>query len=804
MKKQFLVGITLNALISAPSMAADLLPLAPRPSLPLFSWTGFYAGVTAGGAWGSYDPQTSTIGGDSAEQAAAITGIGHQKINPIGFATGMETGYNWQNGAFLIGFEADLQAVHLNGTANSSAILYPGPDATGAFVVSSYGNSNWLFTARPRVGWVAPNNWLLYATGGLAVTQLNSDFVLTDTNGLLESAKANTGKAGYAVGGGVEVPLSGWLSLKAEYLFAHFGRTNAPVTSNTIAVSSPNQIFSHSADLTANIARVGLNYRFFGGDARTPAITPLWAAVPFFTEWEIETGARLWFSSGKLGAPQPLLNVPGDRVASRLIYANLDAYSGESFARIDHTSGFFVKGFLGAGGIGHGKLDDEDFPSDVAYSDTLSSASGHLGYANIDAGYTFLRAPGAKLGAFAGYNYYTQSINTYGCTQLASDTSCAPSGTNSPNFLIIANNSRLNSMRLGLSAQFMLTDRLRFTADAAYLPLVNFKGQDDHNARELLLPQSASGGDGVMIEGILGYDVTEAWNVGLGARYWAWNTRTGTTIFNNLTNPAENAIEPARFTSERYGAFLQTSYRWGTTPKAAEDGVAMPIVAAAAPMNWTGLYVGGHMGGGWSNDHWFDPFGPTLSEKGGLNAAGFGDITHGTGPLGGGQIGFNWQTGPWVFGLQADASGADLHGENTCFSGLGGVNCQRVVNALGTLAGRVGYGWNRSLVYVKSGGAWANTAYSLNANTNALTLGSGTTRVNEGGWTIGGGIEYAFTDHWTVLAEYDHIGMPGRSVSFPTIADGTTISVRQSIEIFKLGMNYKFDFAGPAQVVAKY
>ena len=555
MKNRLLAGIAFNALIPTVSMAADLAPPVP----PLFSWTGFYAGMTAGAAWGSYDPRTSTAAGEYPDElrAAAVTGAGRQSLAPAGFTTGIEVGYNWRNGPLLIGFEADLQALHLNRTVNSGAIPYP--DAAGQFVVSAYGNANWLVTARPRIGWVAPNDWLFYVTGGFAATQLDSNYQFTDSFGVTESARFNGGKAGYAAGVGIEVPLADRLSLEAEYLYAHFGRTNAPVTSNSIAALYPTQVFNQSGNLSANLVRLGLNYQFLGGDGRFESrapTAPVPLAAPLLAMWEIETGARLWFSSGKLGAPQPLLNVPGHLVASRLIYANLNGFSGETFARVDHSSGVFVKGYLGAGGFGNGKLDDEDFPAETSYSNTLSTASGHLSYGTVDVGYTFLSTPSAKVGAFIGYNYYAQDINTYGCTQLAADISCLV-GSTAPNFLIIANDSRFNSMRLGLSAQFRLTERLNFTAEAAYMPWVTVNGHDDHVARQLQIPFSSSAGDGVMLEGILGYDVTDAWNVGIGARYWAWNTQTGIETFNFLTNPAANALEPARFTAERYGVFLK-------------------------------------------------------------------------------------------------------------------------------------------------------------------------------------------------------------------------------------------------------
>ena len=109
------------------------------------------------------------------------------------------------------------------------------------------------------------------------------------------------------------------------------------------------------------------------------------------------------------------------RLASRLIWANLDTLSGETYGRVDHVSGWFVKGFLGAGGIYSGKFNDEDFPYRGRHRvfQYVFVQYGSLGYATIDLGYSVLKSPGAKFGPFVGYNYYTQHVNGFGCTQIA-------------------------------------------------------------------------------------------------------------------------------------------------------------------------------------------------------------------------------------------------------------------------------------------------------------------------------------------------------------------------------------------------
>ena len=795
-------GVASIALVAGPATAADVLTHAPVPAPAPSSWNGGYVGITAGGAWSAFATTTST--GVNPETpfsngsiVGAVNAAGANSAKTNGFATGIEAGYNWQNGPFLLGVEADLQSLHLNGAASSGAVRYP--NMSGQFFTTAYTGINWLMTARARAGLVAENGALVFVTGGLAVTHLNTDYVFSPADGVLESAKLDATRAGYAIGAGGETPLTDRLSVKAEYLYVKF--SDATISGSLPAGGSA-QAFTHTTSFAANILRLGLNYRFAGVDARPgglalpvrmPQKMPAWQTLARGTGWEVEAGARVWFSSGTIGAPQPLLDSNG-ALASRITFAGQDAVSGETFARIDHASGVFVKGFLGAGAINRGTMNDEDFPGDVAYSNTLQSSSGSIGYGTIDLGFAFLRAPGASVGVFAGYNYYHQHVNTYGCAQLAGDEVCAPAGSVPANVMALAEDDRFNSLRLGVSAQVMLTDRLKLTAEAAYLPWVNFAGQDDHNLRQLLVPEASASGNGVMLEGILGYDITEAWNVGIGGRYWAWNMRTGDVGFNFLGSNSPLTFQPGRFTSERYGMFVQTSYRWGDRNGAA--GTTRVNAAPAVAMDWSGFYLGGHLGGGRSNDSWSDPFGPTPAPLGSVNVAGFGDAIHAGGPLGGGQIGFNLQSGRWVFGVAADASAADLRGENTCFSGLGGTNCQRVVNALGAVTGRVGYAFDRSLAYAKGGAAWTRTTYEPNGNTGALTLGSGSTGLTSWGWTAGGGIEYALTSNWTTFLEYDRIGLSGANVPFPTVAviNAQAISVRQQIDVVKLGVNYKFDW----------
>jgi opacity protein-like surface antigen len=142
-----------------------------------------------------------------------------------------------------------------------------------------------------------------------------------------------------------------------------------------------------------------------------------------------------------------------------------------------------------------------------------------------------------------------------------------------------------------------------------------------------------------------------------------------------------------------------------TAPQAA---VAADLAVKAPPIvpvfSWTGVYIGGNLGVGWGRKNWSDPFPAPV----------FGDRIDIGGAIAGGQIGFNYQVGAAVWGLEADADWANIQGTNTCFAAIGGLNCGAKVKSIGTVAGRLGYAVDRTLLYVKGGGAWVNDEYSLN------------------------------------------------------------------------------------------
>lgn len=257
---------TITAALAATALAfgtiASAAPRVPPPPPPPYNWTGFYIGGTAGGAWGNFNPTTSTVTvpvGEINADVPAINAAGMQSIRPGGFTGGFEAGYNWQPSQFLFGLEGDIESFHLSGSASTGPVVYHG--GAGTFTLNSNASTDWLATARGRLGYVA-GSWLFYATGGFAFTHLHGNFSFSETAfGGSETASLSSSKTGYTVGGGVEANLSRQWSVKAEYLFVDFGTVSAIGTAAG-GVLVPTYPFTHTMDLKANLARVGLNYHF--------------------------------------------------------------------------------------------------------------------------------------------------------------------------------------------------------------------------------------------------------------------------------------------------------------------------------------------------------------------------------------------------------------------------------------------------------------------------------------------------------------------------------------------------------------
>jgi len=234
------------------------------------NWSGFYVGVNAGGFKGNSNAFTSTVfsptGYFAQSSIPAIAAAGNQPLSPRGFTGGGTVGYNFQHNHWVVGFEGDFGALRASDNFSSTA-LYPCCAPTN-FTVTQKVSSDWLLTVRPRIG-LAKGPFLIYGTGGLAITNFNYSENFIDTFATAhESARTAGTMTGWTGGGGVELKIGSgnhW-SLKAEYLWTDFGTglktTSTNLTAFTPPIPFPTNVFSHQADLDGSVARGGINYRF--------------------------------------------------------------------------------------------------------------------------------------------------------------------------------------------------------------------------------------------------------------------------------------------------------------------------------------------------------------------------------------------------------------------------------------------------------------------------------------------------------------------------------------------------------------
>jgi outer membrane immunogenic protein len=229
---------------------------------------------------------------------------------------------------------------------------------------------------------------------------------------------------------------------------------------------------------------------------------------------------------------------------------------------------------------------------------------------------------------------------------------------------------------------------------------------------------------------------------------------------------------------------------------AADLRVKAPLYKAPPPVyySWTGCYLGGNIGGLWvRKDFSIDaiPGRPTGTSLGGHDASSF---------IGGVQAGCNYQVGAWVFGIQGDYDWADAVGTHADPFFVGFTDRSRT-SSLGSVTGRVGYAWDRFLGYVKGGGAWERDNYTAIFTATGATIA--TASETRGGWTVGIGGEYAFTNNLSGFIEYDYYDFGTRAVTAISPAGFVfgSIDIRERKSVVKAGLNWKFGW-GP--VIAKY
>lgn len=195
---------------------------------------------------------------------------------------------------------------------------------------------------------------------------------------------------------------------------------------------------------------------------------------------------------------------------------------------------------------------------------------------------------------------------------------------------------------------------------------------------------------------------------------------------------------------------------------------ALPPAPAPPPYDWSGLYVGANFGGAWSS--------------GSLDIQGnnfYGGLTE---FVAGGQVGYNFQAGHLLFGVEGDFDGATFSHPALPGPTLGSVSDHWIATA----AGRAGFAADRWLVYGKLGGGWVHSSAVGNFSGQSFN-GSNTSS----GWLAGVGLEYGFKSHWTVRLEYDHLSLA--DWNSPTVP---AVALNHDRQMITAGISYKFEAGG--------
>jgi outer membrane immunogenic protein len=229
---------------------------------------------------------------------------------------------------------------------------------------------------------------------------------------------------------------------------------------------------------------------------------------------------------------------------------------------------------------------------------------------------------------------------------------------------------------------------------------------------------------------------------------------------------------------------------------------APPQLAPAQYYSWSGFYVGAHAGYGWSAD----PGVTCVQEPGAqtpcMSPAGFSGSTflgapdvNAKGFLAGLQLGYNWQSSNWLFGIETDFSGTNIHDSSQFASqdpNYANAELASRYNWLGTTRGRAGFVMDRTLVYATGGFAYARVSNSYSDSPHGTQTASGV----KGGWTVGGGLEYALSPNWTVKGEYLYVNLQNTDLNAVWTGTGGTSSAifhfKNDLNIVRLGVNYRF------------
>jgi outer membrane immunogenic protein len=717
---------------------AAITQIASAADLPAYNWTGFYLGAHGGYGWGDND-FLSVLSSDPLRTLGGI--------KSKGAIYGGHAGYNWQFGRVVAGVELDFSGADIRGSTAASITLPAIPPIILAF--SRADDIKYLGTARARLGWLPADNVLLYGTAGLGwervdrtETQSQASFIGALPASFSMTSRTPLDRFGWVAGAGAEVALwnSNWVG-RIEYLHYDFGTTES-TTSFVTTPASASRI-DRGGRQTIEAVRAGLSYKFgvFG-----PASGVTYAKAP-------------------VAAPQ------------------------------SSWAGFY----LGVhGGYGWG---------DNRFSTTISDDPPGV--------INGIKSAGWVAGGQVGHNWQFDRV-VAGLELDLSGTGIDGSST-----------TPLLDFGGGSTETFKLTDRVKYLGTArgrlGWLPTDNILLYGTAGLAWERLERTETDvhtAGGFTTTAIHTSPVDHfGWVAGVGAESLLFGTNWVGRIeylhydFGTASSSSSTFLNfpPTPVISTANTADRQTIdvVRAGISYKLGDPALAPAVAYAKAPRlaalsNWAGFYLGVHGGYGWGdNDFSLDR--GSSRRIGGITSKGW---------VGGGQAGYNWQFGRAVAGLEADFSVTGIKGDSASLvrSATRTDTLSDDVKYLGTARGRLGWLPLDNVLFYGTGGlAWekinrSSTRVDLPAPATTIT----STNPNDHfGWVAGAGAEtLLWNSNWIGRLEYLHydFGTIASTSSSASTNPATTASVdhggRQTIEVVRAGVSYKFDGGGPA--AAKY
>jgi iron complex outermembrane recepter protein len=771
------------------------------PVLTAWSWAGPYLGLNIGYSAGK--SKTDAVFSDAAAGTPLFATGSADNLN--GLIGGVQAGYNWQAGNWVVGIEADIQMSGQGATptytcpgavCNPSIADFEAP-VTASFIqgpkLDSFG------TLRGRVGATITPDVIAYATGGLAVGSIRTTINLSGTG---FDADGNPGlvsapfsvlaiKPGWTVGGGLEGRLFGNVTGKVEYLYMDFGTVSASVTNGLNATPIT---LATSSRITDNIVRAGVNYKFdpaVGEYDGLPGIgIPLIYKAPPFKA--LPYGAPIvtaWSWAG------PYLGV------------NVGYSAGKS-----KTDTLFSDASAGTPLLAAGS------------SDNLNGVT-----AGFQGGYNWMASRWLVAGVEADIQLSTQNTTP---TFICPGAICSPTlGDPAPVGASLDRAQKLDWFgtvrgRLGATvtpeAMAYLTGGLAFAEIKTAGTISGFTPGVDENGNPIVTPVGI---------GFYDHRTKAGWAAGAGFETHLSGNLTGKVEylyldFGRVSTTAANPLNAtpiavnldSRVTDHIVRVGL--NYKFGPAAAVYDRAVTAkspmlfkaPVIAA---WTWAGPYIGGTIGysaGKLKTDTIFsDPasgaelFATSASRK--LDGA-----------IGAAQAGYNWLADIWLAGVEGDLNYSGQRAKlnavcpgQICNPALVGVIGDPSVIArfedgqklewFATLRGRLGMTITPDAIAYVTGGVavgevmTAGTVFGFDGDGNPVNtiVSSHNTKA---GYALGGGIERRLVGDWTAKIEYLYVHL-GTVTTIPAPAPNSTTAVafnsRVTDNILRVGVNYKFD-----------